>query len=110
MALGEVSWLLLWTNRNGARVKKNENLGGGGRNFWSVQFKRGLTQVKFASMVVLFRGESLIWFWGRHFFVQGLGGGVAAVPFLNETAVATQYNPPPQSGCSILHNCAESVR
>lgn len=30
MALGEVSWLLLWTNRNGARVKKNENLGGGG--------------------------------------------------------------------------------
>lgn len=61
-------------------------------------------------MVVLFRGESLIWFWGRHFFVQGFGGGVAAVPFLNETAVAMQYNPPPQSGCSILHNCAESVR
>lgn len=46
-------------------------------------------------MVVLFRGESLIWFWGRHFFVQGMGGGVAAVPFLNETAVAMQYNSPP---------------
>lgn len=81
MALGEVSWLLLWTNRNGARVKKNENLGGGGRNFWSVQFKRGLTQVKFASMVVLFRGESLIWFWGRHFFVQGFGGGGGVLLF-----------------------------
>lgn len=23
VALGEVRWLLLWTNRNGARVKKN---------------------------------------------------------------------------------------
>lgn len=50
--------------------------------------------MKFASMVVLFWGESLIWFWGRHFFVQGVGG-VAAVPFLNETAVAMQYNSPP---------------
>lgn len=74
VALGEVRWLLLWTNRNGARVKKNENLGGGG-DFWSVQFKRGLTQVKFASMVVLFWGESLIWFWGRHFFCSRIRGG-----------------------------------
>lgn len=83
----------------------------GGGDFWSVQFKRGLTQVKFASMVVLFRGESLIWFWGRHFFVQGIGGGCCcSLSEWNSCCYAVQFPPPPLSGCSILHNCAESVR
>lgn len=69
----------------------------GGGDFWSVQFKRGLTQVKFASMVVLFRGESLIWFWGRHFFVQGIGGGCCcSLSEWNSCCYAVQFSPPPR--------------
>lgn len=52
-------------------------------------------------MVVLFRGESLIWFWGRHFFVQGIGGEggggcCCSLSEWNSCCYAVQFPPPPE--------------